>query len=177
MDLKSKYVFATCAFFKLAFIIIGAAVRLSLEVPLQGLQLHWQRPPGFTDPLRGTPQDGARSLGSQVWPLTQFFSVTPFCAISFIYLEGKSITPGWGNALFCSVPFSNTLVSVSDPWRILWADKVPFKGPRLVWCIASRTTGVFKEFATFYSKAFTIKLQTLWIALYKETRTLSDVPR
>ena len=73
MDLKSKYVFATCAFFKLAFIIIGAAVRLSLEVPLQGLQLHWQRPPGLTDPLRGTPQDGARSLGSQVWPLTQFF--------------------------------------------------------------------------------------------------------
>ena len=102
MDLKSKYVFTTCAFFKLAFIITGAAVRLSLEVPLQGLQLHWQRPSGFTDPLRGTTQDGARSLGSQVWPLTQFFSVIPFCAISLIYLEGKSITTRWANAiLFC----------------------------------------------------------------------------
>ena len=78
MDLKSKYVFTTCAFFKLAFIIIGAAVRLSLEVPLQGLQLHWQRSPGLKDPLRGTPQDGARSLGSQVWPLTQFFQLFLF---------------------------------------------------------------------------------------------------
>ena len=27
-------------------------------------------------------------------------------------------------------------------------------------------TGVFKEFATFYSKVDTSKLQTLWIALY-----------
>ena len=73
MDLKSKYVSTTCAIFKLPFIIIGAAVRLSLEVPLQGLQLHWQRPPGLKDPLRGTTQDGARSLGSQVGPLNKFF--------------------------------------------------------------------------------------------------------
>ena len=37
---------------------------------------------------------------------------------------------------------------------------------------AMYTTGLFREFATFYSKALTIKLQTLWIALYlPESRT------
>ena len=32
--------------------------------------------------------------------------------------------------LLSSVSTSNSLVSVSDPWRAFWADKTPFKGPR-----------------------------------------------
>ena len=42
--------------------------------------------------------------------------------------------------LFSSVPASNSLVSVSDPWRTFWADMVSFKGPGLTLYIASGTT-------------------------------------
>ena len=41
--------------------------------------------------------------------------------------------------LFSSIPPSNSLVSVSDPWRAFWADTAPFKGPRLASCVASGT--------------------------------------
>ena len=51
----------------------------------------------------------------QVWPLAQFF-MFPFCENSLICSEGKSMTPSW-ETLFCSVPPSNSLVSVSDPGR------------------------------------------------------------
>ena len=37
----------------------------------------------------------------QVWPLTLFFSF-PFCKKSLICLEGKSMTPHWGNTILCS---------------------------------------------------------------------------
>ena len=38
----------------------------------------------------------------------------PFCEKSLICLEGKSITPHWGNTILF-VPPTNSLVSVSDP--------------------------------------------------------------
>ena len=42
----------------------------------------------------------------QVWPLTQFYFMFPFCTKSLV-----------GERLFSSVPPSNSLVSVSDPSR------------------------------------------------------------
>ena len=39
----------------------------------------------------------------QVWPLTQFFCLFPFCKKSLICLEGKSMTPHPGGTIvFCS---------------------------------------------------------------------------
>ena len=38
--------------------------------------------------------------------------------------------------------FTNSLASVSDPWRAFWADMVHFKCPRLASCIASGTTEI-----------------------------------
>ena len=34
-------------------------------------------------------------------------------------------------------PYGNTFILVLDPWRAIWADTAPFKGPqpRLVWCL------------------------------------------
>ena len=52
---------------------------------------------------------------------------------------GEKIDPCRGNT-FSSVPPSNSLVSVLDPWRAFWADTPPFKGPRLASCVASGTT-------------------------------------
>ena len=37
----------------------------------------------------------------QVWPLTHFF-LFPFCIKSLICLEGKSITPYWGDTILFS---------------------------------------------------------------------------
>ena len=37
-------------------------------------------------------------LAYQVWQLTQFF-LFPFCENSLICLEGKSMTPHWGNTI------------------------------------------------------------------------------
>ena len=48
--------------------------------------------------------------------------------------------PLTGEILLSSVPSSNSLVSVLDPWRAFWADVAPFKGPRVTLCIASGTT-------------------------------------
>ena len=70
--------------------------------------------------------------------ITQFF-LFPFCKRSLNCLEGKSMTSIW-ETLFSSVPPSNFLISVSDPWRAFWADTVPFKGTLLASCIASVTT-------------------------------------
>jgi len=36
----------------------------------------------------------------QVWPLAQFFPAFFFVKKSFMCMEGKSISPRWGNALF-----------------------------------------------------------------------------
>ena len=47
-----------------------------------------------------------------------------------------------GETLFSSVPPSNSLDSVSDPWRAFWADTAPFKGPRLASCVACGTTEI-----------------------------------
>ena len=47
-----------------------------------------------------------------------------------------------GETLISSVPPSNSLVSVSDPWRAYWADTPPFKGPRLASCVASGTSEI-----------------------------------
>ena len=70
----------------------------------------------------------------QVWPLTQFF-LFPFCK--------KSMTPHRGNTiLFRSCQPSNSLVSVSDPWRAFWADKAPFKCPPLALCVAFRPSEI-----------------------------------
>ena len=58
--------------------------------------------------------------------------------ISLICLEGKPMTPCWANTiLFCSS--NNSLVLVSDPWRVFWADTAPFKGPqpRCVCCFGT----------------------------------------
>ena len=43
---------------------------------------------------------------------------------------------------FSFVPSSNSIVSISDPWRAIWADMAPFKGPWLAFCVASRTTEI-----------------------------------
>ena len=52
----------------------------------------------------------------QVWPISQFF-LFPFCKRSLICQEGKSMSPHRG--LFSFVLPSNSLVSVSNPWRAL----------------------------------------------------------
>ena len=69
-------------------------------------------------------------------------------SISFCFLLVKYYWFAWranqwpliGELLFSSVPSSNSLVSVSDPWRAFWADTAPFKGPRLASCVASGIT-------------------------------------
>ena len=38
--------------------------------------------------------------GRQVWSLTQFFFLFPFCENSLICLEGKSMNPHRGNTIF-----------------------------------------------------------------------------
>ena len=47
-----------------------------------------------------------------------------------------------GEVLFSSVPPSNSLISVSDPWRAFWAGTAPFKGPRFASAVASGTTDI-----------------------------------
>ena len=55
-------------------------------------------------------------LGYQVWPLTQFFSVSFWWKL--IDLPGGQINdPSLGKTLFFSAPPGNSLVSVSDPRR------------------------------------------------------------
>ena len=49
------------------------------------------------------------------------------------------MTPRWGNT-FLFQSSSNSLVSVSDPWRAFWVNKAPFKGLRFATCVASETT-------------------------------------
>ena len=44
--------------------------------------------------------------------------------------------------LSSSVSPSNSLISISDPWRAFWADTAPFKGPQLASCIASGNTEI-----------------------------------
>ena len=53
-------------------------------------------------------------------------------------LEGKSMTPCQGN-IFSSDPLSNSLVSISDPWRAFWAYTWRFKDSQLASCDASGT--------------------------------------
>ena len=85
--------------------------------------------------------------GCRVWPLTRFF---------FCFLFVKNHWFAWranqwlliGRVLFSSFLPSNSLVSISDPWRAFKADTVPFNGPRLV----------------------------RWFQMYREPRTPSDVP-
>ena len=64
----------------------------------------------------------------QVWPLTHFFLLQNHC---FAFCR---------ETLFSSVPPSNSLVSVSDPWGAFWADTAPYKGPSLASCVASGIT-------------------------------------
>ena len=53
------------------------------------------------------------------------------------------MSPHWGSeALFSSVPLSNSLGSISDPRRAFWADTAPFSGPWLASCVASGTTEI-----------------------------------
>ena len=59
--------------------------------------------------------------------------------ISMIGAEGKSMTPHWGNKILFHSS-SNSLVSVSDPWRAFWVIKAPFKGLRFATCVAPGTT-------------------------------------
>ena len=59
----------------------------------------------------------------------------------FAWRANQWITPHWGNT-FSSAPPSNSLFSVSDPWRASWVDTAPFSGPRLASCVASRTTEI-----------------------------------
>ena len=75
----------------------------------------------------------------QVWTLLTQFFLFRFWKISLICQEGKLMTPLHGSTiLFRSL--SNSLVSVSNPWKAFWADTAPFKGPRLASCVASGTT-------------------------------------
>ena len=89
-------------------------------------------------PLHGPIQCG-RLEDSLIWRAPTGLSTNSisFCFLfvkkSLFYLEGKSMTPCW-ETLFSVVPPSNSLVSVSDPWRAFWADTTPFKGPQL-WCV------------------------------------------
>ena len=64
--------------------------------------------------LKRSPVGPVLKGSQQVWPVTQFFSVS-FCENSLICLEGKSMTPHRENTIFSSVPPSNSLVSVLDP--------------------------------------------------------------
>ena len=66
----------------------------------------------------------------QVWPLTHFFLLQNHC---FAFCR---------ETLFSSVPPSNSLVSVSDPWGAFWADTASFKGHRLALCVPSITTEI-----------------------------------
>ena len=43
--------------------------------------------------------EGVRFMEGQVWTLTQFFFLFPFCENSLICLEGKSMTPHRGNTI------------------------------------------------------------------------------
>ena len=43
------------------------------------------------------------------------------------------------DTLFSSVPPSNSLACILNPWRTFWTT-APFEGPQLASCIASRTT-------------------------------------
>ena len=73
---------------------------------LPRLPLHWR-------PL----QDRNLTFPRQVLTLTHFF-LSPFCKKNPINLPGGLIhDPFVGETLFSSVPPSNSLFSVSDPWR------------------------------------------------------------
>ena len=50
--------------------------------------------------------------------------------------------PFMEKTLLSSVPPSNFLISVSDPWRAFWADRTPFKGPQFS---ISGTTEIWGE--------------------------------
>ena len=43
-------------------------------------------------------EDGSNLAATQVWTITQFF-LFPSCEKSLICLEGKSMTPHWGNTI------------------------------------------------------------------------------
>ena len=66
----------------------------------------------------------------QVWLLTHFFSV------SYLW---KIKDPRKHYSL-SFLPPSNSIFSVSGPWRNFWADMAPIKGPRLASYVASRTS-------------------------------------
>ena len=55
-------------------------------------------PVGFTGGGRRRRHHGPTGI-AQVWPLTQFFSVSFFCEKSLICLEGKLMTPHQGNII------------------------------------------------------------------------------
>ena len=85
--------------------------------------------------------------------LQAFFTKAPGLATNSIFICFLFVKNHWfawranqwplvGETLFSSVPPSNSLVSVSDPWRAFWADTAPFKGPRLASCVASGTTEI-----------------------------------
>ena len=83
------------------------------------------------------------SSKKQVWPLTEIFSVSFLWKIIDLH-GGPNQWPIVGEILFSSIPPSNSLVSISDPWRAFWANTVP--STRLVRCFRnyreSRTPSV-----------------------------------
>ena len=63
-----------------------------------------------------------------------------FVKKSLFCIGGQINYPLSREKLFSSIPLSNSLVSVSEPWRAFWADMAPFKGPRFASSVASVTT-------------------------------------
>ena len=82
---------------------------------------------------------GLETLWHQVCTLSHFF-LFPFL-YKIIDMPGGQINyPSCGKHFSLSVPPNNSLVSISDHWRPFWLNSLPFRGPCLALCIASRTT-------------------------------------
>ena len=64
----------------------------------------------------------------QVWPLTQFFPF-PFCKENHWFARRANQWPLVGEILFSFVPTSNSLVSVSNAWRVFSADRTTWALP------------------------------------------------
>ena len=79
-------------------------------------------------------------LTGRLWDLSGM--ATGSILFCFIFVKGPLKWHLIGKTRFSVVPPSNSLISVSDPWRAFWADMAPFKGPRLASCVASGATEI-----------------------------------
>ena len=87
------------------------------------------------------------------------------------------MTPCRGKTLFSYFPSTNSLVSVSDPRKAIWADKAPFKGSWLAICVASKTTKNQRNFNVWATRSQDI-VQNNWHKLdcaFSLNQTLSQM--